>query len=267
MITSRLSGGASDLSGEINDVTTNPAMVGRPMKATIKGNFPQQGVSGIKAELVVDHTTTAPVERLVMEVGQYGVAGRSLVDSPNVGLGFSRAEGAVKFAAELRGDNVDVRMNNRFTNVALETSAKSEVVREMISASVAGLDQVNMDAHVTGTWSKLDWQLTTNLASALERGMRKYLQDKMDAARARIENMVNDKIAEQRKRLTARQDEIEASIRKVLAEKQAQLDKLRAELDAARKKLDERQKALVGAQQQKLKQGADKMLDKLKLKF
>jgi uncharacterized protein (TIGR03545 family) len=267
LISSRLSGGASDLSGELRDVTTNPPLVGRPMVATIKGNFPQQGISGIKAELVIDHTGSVPVERMVMEVGNYAVAGRSLVSSPSVELGFSKAEGSAKFAAELREDNVDVRMTSQFAKVAYETKSPSAVVREMINASVAGLDAVNLDARVTGTWSNLDWKLSTNLADALVNGMQRYLQDKMNEARARIETMVNGKIEEQRKQLYARQGEIESKFKSGLAERQAQADKLRAELDAARNKLEDRKKALLGAEQQKLKQGVDSALDKLRKKF
>jgi len=267
LISSRLQGGTSDLSGEILDVSTDQSLVGRPMVATIKGDFPQQGISGIKAELVINHLSSAPVERLVMEVGRYAAAGRSLVSSPSVELGFSKAEGSAKFIAQLRGDNVDVSMTNRFTQVTFETKAQSDVVREMINASVAGLDMVNLDAHVSGTWSNLDWQLSTNLADALERGMRRYLQDKMDEARARIETLVNGKIEEQRKLLYARQGEIESALKSGLAERQAQIDKLHADLDVARNKLDDRKKALLGAQQQKLKQGSDKLLDTLRKRF
>lgn len=267
LISSRLSGGESDLSGEILDATSNPAMIGRPMVATIKGNFPQLGVSGIKAELVIDHTTSVPAERMVMEVGRYAVAGRPLVSSPSVELGFSKAEGSVKFAAKLSEDNVDVRMTNQFTQVAFETKARSDVVREMINASVAGLDTVNLNANMTGTWSKLDWQVSTNLADSLTRGMQRYLQGKMDEAKARIEALVNGKIDEQRKRLYARQGEIESALKSGLAERQAQIDKLRGELDGARSKLDERKNALVDAQKQKVKQGSDKLLDNLRKKF
>ncbi len=267
LISSRLQGGASALSGQILDVSTDQSLVGRPMVATIKGDFPQQGISGVRAELVINHLTSVPIERLSMEVAQYGVAGRSLVSSPSVELGFAQAEGSAKFSAQLRGDNVDVLMANQFSKVAFETKAQSDVVREMMNASLSGLNSVNLDAHVSGTWSNLDWKLSTNIADALERGMRRYLQGKMDEARARIAAMVNGKIAEQRKRMYARQAEIESSLKSALAERQAQVDKLRAELDAARDKLEERKKAFLGAQQDKLKQGSDKLLDNLRKKF
>lgn len=267
LISSRLQGGSSALSGQILDVSTDQSLVGRPMVAAIKGDFPQQGISGIKAELVIDHRNEAPIERLTMEVAQFEVAGRSLVSSPSVELGFAKAEGSAKFSAQLRENNVDVHMANQFSKVAFETKAQSGVVREMMNASLSGLNAVSLDAHVTGTWAKLDWQLSTNLADALERGMRRYLQGKMDETKARITTMVNDKIAEQRKRLYARQAEIESSLKSALAERQAQVDKLRAELDAARNKLEERKKAFVGAQQDKLKQGSDKLLDNLRKKF
>jgi len=168
LITSSVAGG---ISGQILDVSSNQGMVGRPMMATIMGNIPQQDVSDIKVELMVDHTTAMPVERLTMEVGKYGVEGRSLVSSPNVELGFSKALGSVKFTAELREENVDVSLKNKFSQVVMDTKAQSSVVLEMINTSVAGLDSVNLDAQVTGTWSKLDWQLSTNLASALKQGM------------------------------------------------------------------------------------------------
>lgn len=263
-ISSRQSG---ELSGEILDMTSNPALVGRPMLATLTGNLPQQGISGIKFELVIDHTATQPVERLAMEVGHYAVAGRALVSSPNVELGFAKADGALKFAAQLRGDNVDVRMGNRYTPVAFATKAQSDAVREMMSAAVAGLAAVNLDAQVTGTWADLNWQISTNLANALENGMRRHLQGKMDEAKARIEALVHGKIDAQRAKLYARQGETEAALKAALADRQAQIGKVRSDLDGVRNKLNERKKALLGAQEQKLKQEADKQLDKLRKRF
>lgn len=257
----------STLSGEILDVSSDPALTGRPMIATIRGGFPEQGVSDIKAELMIDHTSSLPVERLQMKIGRYDITGRSLVSSPNLELGFSRAQGAADFVAELSDNNVDVRMNNRFTNVALTSKAPSNVVREMIAASIAGLDSVNLDAHVTGTWNNLDWQLSSNLADALDRGMRRYLQGKVDAAKAQIEAMVSDRIAEPRKRLYAREGEIESSIRSVLTERQSQIDKLKANADSMRDKLEQRIKSQSGTSQQKLKQESDKLLDNLRKKF
>jgi uncharacterized protein (TIGR03545 family) len=267
LISSSHEKGRSDLAGEILDLTTNQAMVGRPMIATIKGNFSQQGMRGINASLIIDHLSSVPTERLLLGVDQYTVAGRSLVSSPAVELGISKADSALKFSAELQGDNVDVRLNNQFTNVAFVSKAESEVVREMMAASLAGLNEVNLNAHVTGTWSKLDWQVSSNLADALVGGMQRYLQDKMADARGRIESLVNDKIKDQRQRLYAQQGAIEAELKAGISERQAQIDKLRVELDAARNTLDARMKELVDSQQQKLKQGGDKLLDDLRKKF
>lgn len=263
LLTSRLSGG-SGLSGEIRDVATDQALVGRPLVATIKGDFPQQGVTAIKAELVIDHRTSEPVERLELGVGRYAVAGRTLVDSPSVTLGFAKAAAAASFAAELRGESVDMRLSNRFNEVAFESTAQSAVVREMMAASLAGLNTVNLDARVRGSWSDLDWRLSTDLADALARGMKRYLQGKMDAARKRIEETVERQIGEQRQRLLARQGELESRFKSALAERQAQVDKLRAELDGARDQLEQRKNAVMDAQKQKLKQGTDQLFDRLR---
>lgn len=260
-ITSNLPGGKG-LSGEILDVATDQALVGRPLVATLKGDFPQQGVSGVKAELVIDHRSAEPLERVNLQVGSYAVAGRSLVNSDSVTLAFAKAQAATGFVAELRGDQVDMRLSNRFGAAGFEITAKSAVVREMMAASVAGLNAVTMDARVSGSWSDLDLSLSTNLADALAKGMGRYLQAKMDEAKKRIENMVKDKIGEQKQRLLARQGELESRYQSVLAERKAQVDKLRSELDAARNELDKRKNAAVDSQKQKLKQEAGSLLDK-----
>ncbi|MFA6903218.1 MAG: TIGR03545 family protein [Gallionellaceae bacterium] len=267
LISSKLGESAGDLSGEILDLSTNQAMTGRPMTATLRGNFPQQGISGVRASLVIDHRATVPRESMEMEVARYTMAGRTLASSPAVELGFSKADSAAKFSAELRGDNVDVRMNSQFTHVAFETNAKSAVVREMIASSVAGINTVNLNAQVAGTWSSLDWHISSNLADALSKGMQRYLGEKMDAARARIEAQVYEKIDAKRKQLYARQGDIEANLKSGLGERQAQIEKIRAELDAARSKLEARKNALLGEQQQKLRQGTDKALENLRKLF
>jgi len=261
LVTSRLPGGQG-LSGEIRDAATDQGLVGRPMVATLKGDFPQQGVSGIKAELVIDHTTQEPVERMELSAARYGVAGRSLVNSPNVTLGFAQAVASASLTAELRGEQVKMQVSNQFRDVAFETTAQSPVVREMMQASLAGLKTVRMDAGVRGTWGDLDWNLSTNLGDALARGMKRYLQEKMDEARKRIQAQVDQRIAAQRQKLIARRGELESRLRSSLAEKQAQVDKLRADLEAARRDLEQRKNAATDAQKQKLKQDANQLLDK-----
>ena len=84
-------------------------------------------------------------------------------------------------------------------------------------------------------------------------------------SQARIEAQGNEKIDAKRKQLCARQGEIESALKSGLTE--AQIDKLRAELDGARSKLEARKNALLGAQQQKLKQGGDKALENLRKMF
>jgi uncharacterized protein (TIGR03545 family) len=261
MVTSTLPGGKG-LSGEIRDAATDQALVGRPMTATLKGDFPQQGVAGVKAELVVDHTKSEPLERMELSVVRYGVAGRSLVNSPNVTLGFAQAAAAAGFTAELRGEQVAIQASNKFRDVDFALTAQSTVVREMMNVSLAGLQTVSMDAKVHGTWGDLKWNLSTNLGDALASGMKRYLQEKMDAARKQIQAQVDQSIAAQRQKLMARRSELESRLKSALADKQAQVDKLRADLEAARRDLEQRKNAATDAQKQKIKQDANKLLDK-----
>lgn len=254
LLTSKLPDG-SGLAGQILDISTDQAVTGRPTVATLKGDMPQQQIAGIKAELVIDHTTEEAVERLNMEIAQMNVPGRTLVNSPKVTLGFDKAQLGIKMVAELRGSQVDLQWGNRFSGLAFQTQAQSPIVHEMVNASVSGLQEMTLDARVSGTWDKLGWNISTNLADALASGMGRYLQDKMNEAKARIEGLVQERIGERKKALLARQGELEKQLRAGLDERKAQMDRLRADLD-------KRKNTLLDAQKQKLQQGAGKLLDR-----
>ncbi|MEW5904298.1 MAG: TIGR03545 family protein [Pseudomonadota bacterium] len=259
-ITSRVQG--SGLGGEIRDLASDQALVGRPMVATLKGDFPQQGIAGVQAELMIDHRGSEALERVSLDVGGFPVAGRVLADSDNVKLTLADARASTHIAAELRGERIDMQLGSRFNDARFETEARSPVVREMIAASVAGLRQVGMTGHVRGTWDDLDVQLSSDLADALAKGMSRYVQARMEEARKRIAAMVEARISDKKRQLMARRDEIENRLRRAVEERRAQVDKLRSELEAARNELEKRKDAALGAQQQNLKQEANKLLDK-----
>jgi uncharacterized protein (TIGR03545 family) len=247
---------SGDLQGSLTDVTTDPPLVGRPLVFKIEGDFPGLDVRGTKLEMILDHTTEKPVETLSAQVARFPVAGRTLVKSEEMALGFDKAGGSSRFSARLIGDNVDLRLVNDFTNVAYQVDAKSPQVREIVTGALRDVPAVNVTSRVSGTWSKLDWYLATNLGAALEQGFRRQVQAQIDKARARLQAMVNERVGAQRKKLEAQYAALEASVKQQLGERQKEVERLRARMDQAKSQLSRQQKA----QEEKLKGDAGKAL-------
>lgn len=268
-ISSRSSSGdyAADLTGQITNVTSDPVIIGKPLVATITGHFPQQGWYDTRTELVIDHTTATPLERLSFTIGRYALTDYALVSSEAAKLGFAKAAGRSEFNAELRGQQVDIRLDNTFSGVEFAVAGSSDTMRKILTSAVAGADQVKVDARVSGSWSDIKWTLRTNLADLLEQGFRRHVQAKIEAAQARVQAQVNERIAAERRKFSDQLAAAEGSVRDRISARQAELDRLRADLDKAKADLEARKKALANEQEQKLKQESGKLLDSLKKKF
>jgi hypothetical protein len=134
-------------------------------------------------------------------------------------------------------------------------------VRDIVSGAINSVTSVNLNARVSGTWSHLDWDLSTNLGDELEKGFRKQIQVKIDEARARLRAMVDERIAIERKKLMDHYAEIEKSLKSQLAAKQAEVDKLRASVEKTKGQVEQQKTQLIKAQEKNIKKEADKLLD------
>lgn len=259
-------GFAGEVSGELLDFTTEPAVLGRPSVARLKGDFPAHGVRAASAELLIDRSGEVPRERLLAAVGAYPVAGRALVSGDALTLGLERAVAGARVELDLNGDQVALSLQSAFTDVDYRIAARSPLVQQVVQRAVADIDPVELSARVSGTWEALRWQLDSNLGARLAAGFQRQLQAGVDAARARAEALVRERIAGERVALETQFAAAERQIKTQLAAYQGELNKAQAELDRHKRALEERQRVLVKAQEDKLKKEAGKLLDGLKIK-
>jgi len=229
-ISSSGAAGLSDLSGEIRNVTTSPATLGKPMTLELRGSMPEKEIKDIRAEIVIDHTTSTPMEKLTLEAGKYPIKNRILTKSSDAELILESATGSLKLSAEIRGDQVNIQANNKFSEARFKSSAKSKILQDIFASALPNMEAVTLNAGAKGTWKDLDVGISSNLASVLESEFKNYLKGKFSDAQKLIEEKVKKQIEEDQKKLLSNFKDTDTYFKKQLSERQNRILNLEKEL-------------------------------------
>ena len=198
--TARLGGQPCELSGFARDVTSQPAIHGKPttLELTTTGSLPitlyaQIDRTGAEAR---DHLH-ATCSSIVLPAVTLGKPGKfELAVAPSTGM----------LTAELKLDGEDLTGELSFvqTNVQMSPAVGSRMAKyhldETLGQSLRRIDQVTTNISLTGTLDEPAWGLDSNLgpvvATALEQALRRTIEDRADRLAAKTQQRVDERLAQ-----------------------------------------------------------------------
>lgn len=256
---------AGNIKGEILDITTHQRLIGKPTIARIEGNFPSREINDMKLQISLDNTKEDSLIAYVAGVGSYALAGKELVDTPDVQIAFNKAYGSVKMDGSLTGLKLfTMNLENRFSKLDYKIAAKNEIADSILKAVFAGIPVVTLDAKAQGELPTPALEVNSNLGPELQKGFERQLQAKIDEARKKIQAYVNEQIGVQKAR-------IDSEIAKAKDQANKEVQKVQAQVDGEKKqaeaKMDQSKKDLENQGKKQLEQQGKKALDDLKSKF
>lgn len=256
---------SGDLVGTITDVATDPPLIGRPLVATFKGEFPKQGISGVDGKLTIDHVTEHPVESLNLTVGRFPIDDRKLVESPDVKLGLQNAAASTTFEAKISGDEIGLKSVSGFapatpTSPFLMSEASQPILADILKGALKDISKVTLNASVAGPWTGPKFEIDSNLGRELASAFDKQLQLKVAEARAKLQNFMNDQVGKEKEKLNAEFNKYKGQIDKLLKDKQDEINKAKGSIDKAKNDA-------VNSQKKGLEQQGKKAIDDIKKKF
>ena len=257
-------GGAGAAAGEyaarLTDLTSAPALVGRPTVVQAGRTRGQRGPETVRLGAILNRVGVVARD----SVGAF-VSGVTL---PTVALAALGAElglgrGTTELVLERRGGSLGARIGWQSTGVAWRrvdsaapTDTTPSAVPERITArslgqsarrsatdiawrTLSGLSDVRIDARLTGSLARPRLAVGSNVASALADGLRNELGAEVRRAeaevRARVDALVQERVTEAQQAVAGFEEQARA---RVAAE--------RARLDQARRDLEARVRALTG---------------------
>lgn len=256
---------AGNIKGQILDITSNQVLVGRPTVATLAGDFPADQIKDLLLKLVLDNTKADSVITYQMAVGSYPINAAEFVNSSDVQIGLKSATGKLNIDGELKALR-DFKMNlsNQFTTANFEVSAKDGNINTILKNTFAELPVVSLTGSASGYLPSISFDVTSNLGSELEKGLRKQVEAKIAEARKQIEEYVNKEIGKQREQIDKQvkqlRDQLDKEVKKAQEQLNAQKKQAEAKVDQAKKDAENQGKKALESQGKK---AADDLKKKL----
>ncbi len=247
---------SGNLQGLLTNVTTAPTHIKKPAKLELKGDFPNQKISGIDANFVVDHTTKNEKETFDIKVASFPVGKMKLSDSSDLKLAIADSVGVLNFNGGLIDNGLVVNFENFLKEPKFELEAKNKTVKEILGNVFNGLPWVSIYGYFKGTWSDLDMRVSSNFGDELAKGLKREIQAKIDAAKKELEDFVQGRIKGEKDKVQGRIKDLES---KLTGRIDGEKDKLEAKVDGAKKDLKSGGGAAADGQKEQLKKGLKKL--------
>jgi uncharacterized protein (TIGR03545 family) len=239
--------------------------VGRTTVATLEVDFPADQIKDLFLKMTLDNTKEDSLITYQMAVGSYPINAAELVNSSDVTINLNSATGKLNINGTLKALR-DFKMNldNQFTTANFDVSAKDGNINTILKNTFAGLPVISLTGEVSGYLPAMSFDVTSNLGSELEKGLRKQVEAKIAEARKQIEEYVNKEIGKQR-------EQIDKQVKQIREQFDGEVKKAQAQLDAQKKqaegKADQAKKDAENQGRKELEKQGKKAADDLKKKL
>lgn len=255
-----------NIKGQITDITSNQALIGKPTIALVEGDFPAEGVTGMLAKLTIDNTKKDSLIIFDARVKSYPIEAKELVKSEDVQISFNKAMGSLNASMDLKNyKNLGMTITSDFTQIDYAVGAKNKDVEGILKNVFQQATTANLIATGKGVLPDVDLDIESNLGDKIQKGFEKEIQAKIDEARKKIKAFVDAEIAKQKeqleKQVNAFKGQAEGEVKKAQAQADTQKKMAEAKIDEAKKDFERRieaEKQKMNAERQKAENEAKK---------
>ncbi|HEY8271516.1 MAG TPA: TIGR03545 family protein [Pseudobdellovibrionaceae bacterium] len=247
---------SGNIRGQILDITSNQVLTGRPTVATINGDFPTEQIKDLLLKLVLDNTKADSLVTYQISVGSYPIAGTDLVTSSDVKISLTSAVGKLNIDGQLKAlREFKMNLNNQFTTTNFKISAKDGNIDSILKNTFSSLPIINLIGSASGYLPSISFEVTSNLGSELEKGLRKQVEVKIAEARKQINAYINQEVGKQREQIDNQvkqvREQVEREVKKIQDQLNTQKKQAEAKVEQAKKDAENQAKKKLGEQGQK----------------
>ncbi|HYC50933.1 MAG TPA: hypothetical protein VEB19_07495, partial [Gemmatimonadaceae bacterium] len=218
------------------DITTEPALVGRPTLFALRRNASGGAVDSVRIIGSMDHLGPRPRESMTayaagVSLPKLSVPGLPLTMDPG------RGNSELRFAFE--GNQISGRWFVRSANLAWSTDTASRrlnTVESLVARVLTGIKELELTADIGGTLEAPTLAVRSNLDRQVADRLRAVVGEEVAAAQQKIRAQVDRLVEEKSAPVKARVEELRAESDRRIAD-------ARTRLDAEKKRLEDRLKA------------------------
>lgn len=182
---------AFDFSGNVLDITSNPALWGKPTTAQISGKQKKQQ---ILMQLLFDHTKEIPKDQMKVlmtgmtpdALGMGNMGEVLIIDDGNVGID-------AKF--EMLGDKIQAAANIVIGGVKIGTFEKENETQKIFRQMVRNVKAIIVGITLASKENDFDFNVKSNLDDILKDGVKSLVGEKMAEMKAKIRAEIDKQVA------------------------------------------------------------------------
>jgi uncharacterized protein (TIGR03545 family) len=222
----------------LSDVTSDPAIVGRPTLFAIRRSAKGTGVDSLRVYGSMDHLGARP-----KEVVNAQAAGLKLpvIAMPSLPYSIDPGRGSTELRFVLDGDQLSGQWSVRSSNIkwVVDTTRgrRLNTMESLVARVLTGVRELELTADISGTLKEPRIAVRSNLDRQVANQLRSVAGAEIAAAQARVRAQV-DRLVEERSA------PVKAKVADLRAQGEQRVADARARLDAEKRKLEERLKAL-----------------------
>jgi uncharacterized protein (TIGR03545 family) len=222
------------------DVTSEPAVLGRPTRFVVRRTASGGGVDSLRVIGSMDHVSAKPRETVNVAAAGVQLPAFALPVLPYT-MNPGRGSSELRFVME--GGQISGRWSVRSTNLAWTMdSARAKPLNQiesLVARALTGIEQLDLTAEISGTLQAPRLAVKSNLDRQVSDRLRAVMGEEIRAAQAKVRAEV-DKLVEEKSA------PVRAKVAELKAESEQKLADARTRLDEEKRKLEERLKALSG---------------------
>ncbi len=249
---------SGELTGELKDLSSDPAITKRPTTFKVTGDFPRQSIMGINLSAVLDHTKVPARDQLSLKVASAPVKKISFSKSEKLTVALDEGSARNEFDVNIVSDDVTLTYAASIDSPKWIVESPKKEIRENLTPILTSIPSVNIRAQASGKWDELKWSLRSNIGPEIAKGVKNQINAKVAEAKAKVERIVKEKVEPQKEKIKREIAKAQAEIDKLIGSKKSEVEGVS---NLATKDVE-------GAKgENSVNKEVDKAVDKLKKKF
>ena len=207
----RADGRSYVMTGIVENLTPTPELLAEPTRARLR----LEGPEILRAEYVRDRRQGTDVDLLTLHWPQTDAKPIRLGNEHDAGISVEGGQRELWVQVRTEGDLLEGRLVSKQTglsmNLSMDPKYANTPAAKSLQASLATVNQVEIDANFEGTWKDLDLRVSTNLGQIFRRATQDAIDGQIQASREQLAAKVNQTHLQQtlelRQWLTSQQGE------------------------------------------------------------
>lgn len=257
------------LAGNITDITDNQDRTAKPM--VFKFNGTKANLGDLQLDVEIDYRNNKAKENIEVTLDNMPV---SNMEFANFDLLPSKLKkGNSKLEATINMDESEFKSEIVFVveDVEFDYSSQTKMNKDLVRVSreiTEAIDVINVNARVKQTNKGFSMHLDSNLDELIAAKLKQIISGEIQDAKDEIERRVHAEVDGYKKELTDIVASKESELRSKIAVYETEINKRKAEVEEKKQevkdKIEKEKKKLEQQAQDKLGEGVDDLLDKLK---